>query len=167
MYLQISCAKHGPFCLDSRCVTGGGTDALKRKCRHFDVIYVIGHWLHRKLSKWQLSLQPLMKISWKWHFRPCVTKWQLPLHMMTSSNGIIFRFTGLLWGEPPVTGGFPSQRPVTRSFDVFFDLRLNKRLSKQSRRRWFETQSRSLWRHCNEPVTHEDIPMRIFIRYNG
>ena len=30
---------------------------------------------------------------------------------------------------------FPSQRPVTRSFDVFFDLRLNKRLSKQSRRR--------------------------------
>ena len=37
-------------------------------------------------------------------------------------------------GNPPVTGGFPSQRPVTRSFDVFFDLRLDKRLSKQSRR---------------------------------
>ena len=33
-------------------------------------------------------------------------------------------------GIPPVTGGFPSQRPVTQSFDVFFDLRLNKRLSK-------------------------------------
>ena len=30
-----------------------------------------------------------------------------------------------------VTGGFPSQRPVTQSFDVFFDLRLNKRTSKQ------------------------------------
>ena len=42
-------------------------------------------------------------------------------------------------GNPPVTGGFPSQRPVTRSFDVFFGLHLNKRLSKQSRRRWFET----------------------------
>ena len=27
-------------------------------------------------------------------------------------------------GNPPVTGGFPSQRPVTRSFDVFFDVRL-------------------------------------------
>ena len=38
---------------------------------------------------------------------------------------------------------------MTRSFDVFFDLRPNKRLSKQSWRRWFETQSRSLWRHCN------------------
>ena len=50
----------------------------------------------------------------------------------------------------PVTGEFPSQRPVTRSFDIFFDLRLNKRLSKQSRRWWFEALSRSLWRHCNE-----------------
>ena len=52
-------------------------------------------------------------------------------------------------GIPPVTGGFPSQRPVPRDFDVFFDLRLNKRLSKQSRRWWFETPSRSLWRDCN------------------
>ena len=42
-------------------------------------------------------------------------------------------------GNSPVTGEFLSQRPVTRSFDVFFDLRLNKRLSKQSWRRWFET----------------------------
>ena len=49
----------------------------------------------------------------------------------------------------PVTGEFPSQRPVTRSFDVFFDMRLNKRLGKQSTRRWFETPLRSLWRHCN------------------
>ena len=40
--------------------------------------------------------------------------------------------------NPPVTGRFPSQRPVTRSFDIFFDLRLNKRLSKQSKLRWFE-----------------------------
>ena len=52
-------------------------------------------------------------------------------------------------GNPPVTGGFPSQRSVTRSFNVFvFDLRLNKRLSKQWKRRWFETPSSSLWRHC-------------------
>ena len=36
------------------------------------------------------------------------------------------------------------------TFDVFFAVRLNKRLSKQSRRRWFETPSRSLWRYCNE-----------------
>ena len=34
-------------------------------------------------------------------------------------------------GNSPVTGEFPVQRPVTRNFNVFFDLRLNKRLSKQ------------------------------------
>ena len=43
-------------------------------------------------------------------------------------------FSGLLaicTGNSPVPGGFPAQRPVTQSFDVFFDLRPNKRLSKQ------------------------------------
>ena len=44
-------------------------------------------------------------------------------------------------GNTPVTGELPAQRPVTRSFDVFFDLRLNKRLSKQSWGWWFETLS--------------------------
>ena len=53
-------------------------------------------------------------------------------------------------GNSPVTSEFSSQRPVTRKFDVFFDLRLRKRLCKLSRRRWFEMPSRSLWRHCNE-----------------
>ena len=51
-------------------------------------------------------------------------------------------------GNPPGTCGFPSQRPVTRSFDIFCDMRLNKRFSKQSTR-WFGTPSHSLWRHCN------------------
>ena len=50
-------------------------------------------------------------------------------------------------GNP--TRGLPSQRPVTRSFHVFFDLRLNKRLNKQSRCRWFETPWWSLWRRGN------------------
>ena len=49
----------------------------------------------------------------------------------------------------PVPGEFPAQRPVTRNFDVFFDLRLNKRLSKQSWGWWFETPSWLLWRHRN------------------
>ena len=52
-------------------------------------------------------------------------------------------------GNSPFAGEFPAQRPVTRSFDVFFDLRLNERLSKQSWGWWFETRSRPLWRHCN------------------
>ena len=52
-------------------------------------------------------------------------------------------------GNSPVPGDFPTQRPVTRGFDVFFDLRLNKQLSKQSWGWWFETLSGSLWRQCN------------------
>ena len=72
----------------------------------------------------------------------------LYLTRMTSSNGSIFHVTGPLCGNSPVTGEFPAQRPVTQGFDVPFDLRRNKRLSKQSWHRWFETTSRSLWRHC-------------------
>ena len=58
-------------------------------------------------------------------------------------------------GNTPVTGGFPSQRPVTRSFDVFFDLSRNKRLSQQLRRPRFET---PLWRHCNDPRNIDTLP---------
>ena len=50
-------------------------------------------------------------------------------------------------GNSPVTDEFPAQRPVTRSFDAFFDLRLNKGLSKQSCGWWFETPSHPLWRN--------------------
>ena len=52
-------------------------------------------------------------------------------------------------GNSPVTGEFPAQRPVTRSFDVFFDLSQNGRLSKQSWGWLFEMLSRPLWRQCN------------------
>ena len=57
-------------------------------------------------------------------------------------------------GNSPVTGEFPTQRPVTRNFDVFFDLRPNKRLGKQSGGWWFETPPRSLWRQCNEKLAY-------------
>ena len=52
----------------------------------------------------------------------------------------------------PLTGEFPAHRSVTRSFAVFFDLRLNKRFSKQPWGWGVETPSPSLWRHCNGPV---------------
>ena len=66
--------------------------------------------------------------------------------MKTSSNGNIFRITGHLCGE---FTGDRWQRLATRSFDGFFDLRLNKQLRKQSWGWWFDMPSRSLWRHCN------------------
>ena len=52
--------------------------------------------------------------------------------MMTSSNGKFSALLTLCAGNSPVTGEFPSQKPVTRSFHVFFDLHLSKLLSKQS-----------------------------------
>ena len=57
-------------------------------------------------------------------------------------------------GNSLVTGEFPEQRPVTKSFYVFFDLRLNKRLSKQWWGWWFETPPRPLWHHCNVQQAH-------------
>ena len=33
-------------------------------------------------------------------------------------------------GNSPVTGELPAQRPVTGSFDIFYNLLLNKRLGK-------------------------------------
>ena len=44
---------------------------------------------------------------------------------------------------------------LTRSFDVYFDLRPNERLSKQWWGWWFETLSRSLWRHRNDAHSFE------------
>ena len=69
-------------------------------------------------------------------------------------------FTALLAlrvGNSPVTGEFPAQSPVTRNFDIFIDLRLNKRLSKQLWGWWFETPSRPLSRHCNDDKIQENI----------
>ena len=76
---------------------------------------------------------------------------------MTSSNGNILRVTGPLCGKFTGPGEFPTQRPVMRSFDVFFDLRLNKRLSKQPWGWWFETPSWSSWRHCNDEMCEDQI----------
>ena len=81
-------------------------------------------------------------------------------HQMETFSALL----ALCAGNSPVTGESPSQRPMsyilvyegahylskkTWSFDVFFDLRLIKRLSKQSWGWWFEKPSCSLWHHCN------------------
>ena len=71
-------------------------------------------------------------------------------HQMETFSALL----ALCAGNSPVTGAFHSPRPVTQSFDVFFDLCLNKRLSKQSWGWRFETPSRSLWHHCNEILKH-------------
>ena len=67
-------------------------------------------------------------------------------HQMETFSALL----ALCAGNSPVSGEFPSQRSVMRSFDVFLGLRLNNWLSKQSWGWWFETPSCSLWRHCND-----------------
>ena len=76
----------------------------------------------------------------------------LCIHLCTWWRHQMETFSALLAicaGNSAVTGEFPAQRKVKRSCGVFFDLRLNKRLSKQWWGWWFETPSRPSWRHCN------------------
>ena len=57
-------------------------------------------------------------------FHSCAL-WEQPIRMMTSSNGNIFRVTGACWGEFTGDRWIPLTKPVTRSFDIFFDPRLS------------------------------------------
>ena len=84
-------------------------------------------WDDELCTAWTVMLKPSILGSWK--------------PMITSLNGNVFRVTVPLWGDRPVT---TSQRPATRSFDVFFGVRLNKRLPVI----WDAMMS--MWRHCND-----------------
>ena len=75
-----------------------------------------------------------------------ITWWR---HQMETFSALL----ALCAGNSPVPGEFPTQRPVTRSFDVFFDMRPNKQLSKQPWGWWFERPWWSLWRHRNDQLS--------------
>ena len=96
---------------------------------------------YQRLNRWNLGQekQPVKAIL----IRSQHTWWR---HQMETFSALL----AICAGNSPVPGEFPAQRPVTRSFDVVFDLRLNKRLRKQSWGWWFETLSRPLWRHRND-----------------
>ena len=96
----------------------------------------------RHTLRWYLNPNTniLSRATW---VNPSFSAWWR--HQMETFSALL----AICAGNSPVPGEFPTQRPVTRSFDVFFDLRLNKRLSKQSWGWWFETLSRPCWRHCN------------------
>ena len=79
--------------------------------------------------------------SWQHHWAT-MTWWRHQMETFSMSLAICA-------GNSPVPSEFPAQRPVTRSFVVFFDQCLNKRLSKQSWGWWFEMPSRPSWRHRN------------------
>ena len=108
------------------------------------------------MTSWcaQLNCLCIQSVSRQWS----LYLWWMAI-MMTSSNENIFRVTGYLCGDFTGPGEFPAQRPVTRGFDVFCDLRRNNGLNKQSWGWWFETPPWSLWRQCN--VFHNRTYMEI------
>ena len=103
----------------------------------------------KRLSKMLLQKNDCVLVcTWRYRLEEGIhiflkkTWWR---HQMDTFSALV----ALCAGNSPVTGEFTAQRPVTRSFVVFFDLCLNKWLSKQSQCWWFETPSVPLWRYCN------------------
>ena len=70
-------------------------------------------------------------------------------------------------GNSPAHGEFPAQRPVTRNFDIYFDMHPNNQLSKQLWGWWFETQSRPLWRHRNGKSLFFNVDLKCYFRYKN
>ena len=96
-----------------------------------------------QIDYWALGIidtrlfKPMIPYIVSWLAHVCVTIWNqfIPQLCVAWWRHQMETFSALLAicaGNSPVPGEFPTQRPVTRSIDVFFDLRLNKRLSKKS-----------------------------------
>ena len=115
-----------------------------------DVLFIIGFWVTSPTA----AKAFVYKVVWhadviKWKYFPRYWSFVQKIHRLLVNPH-----------PPPPKKKKKKKRTVMRSFDVFFDLRLNIRLSNQSWRRWFETPSRSLWplwRHSNDfmkPLWH-------------
>ena len=111
--------------------------------------------LIQNVLKWHPTKRSTFVNVWLASTSHCLSYERKMPFMTTSSNGNISALLALCAGDSLVTGGFPPPRQVTPSFDVFFDRCLDKRLSKQWWGWWFETPSRSLWRHCNGLIWYE------------
>ena len=109
-------------------------------------VYVfLSPYIHQAQQVLNLSVEPI----WTW-LDFYVVLGLLPLfESQAYVNDTVIKSKWLKW---PVTCEFPAQRPVTRSVDVFFDLSLNKLLSKQSWSWWFEAPSCPLWHFCNAQI---------------
>ena len=84
--------------------------------------------------------------------------------MMTSPNENVICVSGFLCGEF-ICHRWNPRKKATDKLWCFFDLRLNRQLSKQCRHWWFETLPRSLWCHCNASLCHQFFDERIYLQY--
>ena len=134
-------------------------DAISPILTSFYWRYESRHMIHMALHWPQLSWWLVMAYFVQGHLRPSPSVtgplfakrtallsqdpwWR---HQMETFSALL----AICAGNSPGTGEFPAQRPVTRSFEIFFDLCPNKPLSKQWWGWWFETLSRPFWRYCN------------------
>ena len=129
------------------------TDGLKEKsmCINSQKTDIALYLCFRWRNMWKATL----KSCWNTPYR--FDMWQWWRHQMETFSALM----PICAGNSPVTGEFPTERPGTRIFDIFFDQRLNKRLSKQCWGSWFETPSRPLWRHCNDNIFQGDNSMNV------
>ena len=131
---------------------GGGDESPRWGSTHLELGVENRGWrLSPTFSRMRVSLNIFLRGSFTSHFMeehsPPTSVF--PISWWRHQIEIFSALLALYAGNSSVTSDFPSERPVNWSFHIFFDLRLNKRLSKQSRRQWIETLSRSLWRQCN------------------
>ena len=105
----------------------------------YDDVYTFITWKYVVYEKFVFDLTTSLRgVSQLTH--TAISWWR---HQMQTVSALLAIYAG----NSPVPGEFPAQRPVPRDFDVFFDLRPDQRLSKQSWGWWFEMPSHSLWRH--------------------
>ena len=139
---------HGSVTARSQLNHGPGHGSVTAGCDHFS---------HRELTVSSHGGQFFSHVQcYVWQFRlawsgcpwitSCIIAWWR--HQMETFSVLL----DLCVGTSPVTGEFPAKRPMTQSSDVFSDLRLEKWLNEEPWGWWFETPSRSLWRHCNGVV---------------
>ena len=105
------------------------------------------HMSPHKSHRSDIYIYIYIELDWHWTWSCCLFQWKISWwrHPMETFSALL----AFCAGNSPVTVEFHTQRPVTRSSDVVFDLRLNKQLSQQSWSWWFETPSHPLCRHCN------------------
>ena len=139
---------------------------LRIKCRWYTASsnkrkWILNNWSNRLLAWITFGKRSEQKFANRTIFTNALSQNFWVLFTITHDDVIKWKYFPCYRPFVPVNGEFPAQRPVPRNSYVFFDLRLNKRLSKQSWGWWFETLSRPLWRHCNDILSFQRIQLTI------
>ena len=119
----------------------------KRNTILIDIVQI--HSMQQKFSTKISDNCCIKSISWLPQVIPVYMMISIQTDLEEHDDVIKWKHFPRYWPFVRIIGEFPAQRPITRSFDVYFDLRPNKQLSKQPWCWWFETPSRSLWLHRN------------------